>query len=125
MGPLGSFIQFLAGRRWNCGRRGSDASLDWWISSARTRLARGRVAKREADAAAQLRKWRRDENMKLPDRNQLTVRRQVIATQRLHPVAEEEPPANMLSIDRDCEPRTQACGNGGPHGHGNDGGRRS
>src|SRR5580704_4583739 len=26
MGPLGSFIQFLAGRRWNWGRRGSEAS---------------------------------------------------------------------------------------------------
>src|ERR1700733_4489035 len=27
MGPLGSFIQLRAGRRWNCGRRGSVASL--------------------------------------------------------------------------------------------------
>src|SRR5438309_6405634 len=25
IGPLGSFIQFFAGRRWNCGRRGSAA----------------------------------------------------------------------------------------------------
>src|ERR1700733_13728658 len=28
MGPLGSFIQLRAGRRWNWGRRGSEASLE-------------------------------------------------------------------------------------------------
>src|SRR5271168_3304376 len=27
MGPLGSFIQFAAGSKWNCGRKGSAASV--------------------------------------------------------------------------------------------------
>src|SRR5580704_16908677 len=54
MGPLGSFIQFLAGRRWNWGRRGSEARL---CSLARRFLGWRMV--RAAAAVVDLRKWRR------------------------------------------------------------------
>src|SRR5579862_4606191 len=58
IGPLGSFIQFLAGRRWNWGRRGSEASFFWSALSSAKRF-RGRKAAIVAAAAEDFRKWRR------------------------------------------------------------------
>src|ERR1700761_6423595 len=46
IGPLGSFIQFLAGRRWNWGRRGSEARF---FSGA---LSAGRFCGRSVERAA-------------------------------------------------------------------------
>src|SRR5579871_1121458 len=61
MGPLGSFIQFLAGRRWNCGRRGSEASfLARAVSSSAAKRFWGRRAARVAAAVVDFRKWRRE-----------------------------------------------------------------
>src|ERR1700691_2314840 len=58
MGPFGSFIQFLAGRRWNWGRRGSEESFCWRSSGWAERIL-GRRAVRVAAAAEDFRKWRR------------------------------------------------------------------
>src|SRR5580704_11353924 len=60
MGPLGSFIQFLAGRRWNWGRRGSEASC--FASAPSSTAAKrfcGRRAAIVAAVAVDFRKWRR------------------------------------------------------------------
>src|ERR1700733_10899635 len=58
MGPLGSFIQFLAGRRWNWGRRGSVARF--LVSVFPASNSRGWVAASAAIAADDLRKSRRE-----------------------------------------------------------------
>src|ERR1700760_3875411 len=54
IGPLGSFIQFLAGRRWNWGRRGSE---ERFFSAARS--FDGSSAAIAARAVEDFRKWRR------------------------------------------------------------------
>src|SRR6266478_2717367 len=67
IGPLGSFIQFLAGSRWNCGRSGSAARRACKESSAKNRNAerrKGENAAKEPETPAAFKNARREEPRK-------------------------------------------------------------